>query len=197
VESTSHRDLGLRLALHTPRLRLLIAHLAGSAVRRHLDVDDLVQEVLVRTLFAPDSIPPATAVQGDALEPALWRLLAQIARHTVIDAARALRAQKRSGAVDAVRFSNSSAHGPRASQFVLDATGPATAALKRETTLDLVKSYGRLTAEHRRVLGLRQFEGLSAAEAARRMGRSEPAIHSLYRRALDAWAVELGGDPLP
>jgi len=37
------------------------------------------------------------------------------------------------------------------------------------------------------VIGLRQFEGLSAAAAGRRMGRSEAAVHSLYRRALLAW----------
>ena len=30
-------------------------------------------------------------------------------------------------------------------------------------------------------------EALGAREAARRMGRSETAIHSLYRRALEAW----------
>jgi len=196
VESTFVHELGQRLARHTPRLRLLIAHLSGSALRRSLDVDDLVQEALVRALAAPDSIPPAEHAPGDTLDPALWRLLSHIARHTVIDAARALRAQKRSGGVDAARFSSTGAHGPRVSQFALAATGPATAALRRETTRDLVWSYERLDAEHRRVLGLRQFEGLSAAEAARRMGRSETAIHSLYRRALAAWAAELGDDPV-
>lgn len=196
VESTAARDLGLRLARHTPRIRLLISYLAGSALRRNLDVDDLVQEVLVRVLAARTAIPPVSEVQGDALEPALWRLLSQVARHTVIDAARALRAQKRSGAVDAVLFSDSTARGPHASQLVLEATGPATAVLRRETTRDLVRSFERLSAEHRRVLGLRQFEGLSAADTARRMGRSEPAVHSLYRRALAAWGDELGDDPV-
>ena len=57
-----------------------------------------------------------------------------------------------------------------------------------------------LSAEHRRVLGLRQFEGLSAEQAARRMGRSATAVHSLYRRALLAWEQALrdvapGGPP--
>ncbi len=48
-------------------------------------------------------------------------------------------------------------------------------------------AFGTLTPEHRRVLGLRRFEGLSAAETAARMGRSETAVHSLFRRALVAW----------
>lgn len=196
MEHTSARDLGERLARHTPRLRLLIAHLAGRALRRSVDVDDLVQEVLLRAIAAPDAIPPSEAASSAAVDPALWRMLSSIARHAVIDAARAARAQKRSGGVNALRFASTGAHGPRASQFVIDATGPATAALRRETTQDMVRAFEKLGAEHRRVLGLRQFEGLSAAECARRMGRSETAVHSLYRRALDAWAAELGGDPL-
>ena len=48
-------------------------------------------------------------------------------------------------------------------------------------------AYHALAPDHRRVLGLRQFEGLSAAETGARMGRSEAAVHSLYRRALVAW----------
>lgn len=193
MESSSVRDLGERLARHTPRLRLLIAHLAGRALRRNLEVDDLVQEVLLRVVSAPAAVPAHDTT--DAHDPELWRALSRVARHTVIDAARALRTRKRAGGAEALRFASTAAHGPRASQFVLDATGPATAALRRETTRDLVSSFERLTAEHRRVLGLRQFEGLGAAECARRMGRSEAAVHSLYRRALAAWAVELDGDP--
>jgi len=39
---------------------------------------------------------------------------------------------------------------------------------------------------------LRRFEGHSAAEAAARMGRTETAVHSLFRRALAAWAEAVG-----
>jgi DNA-directed RNA polymerase specialized sigma24 family protein len=56
-----------------------------------------------------------------------------------------------------------------------------------EETARLVAAYERLAPDHRRVLGLRRFEGLDAREAGRRMGRSEAAVHSLYRRALLAW----------
>ena len=52
----------------------------------------------------------------------------------------------------------------------------------------LMRAFEQLTPEHRRVLGFRQFQGLSARETAVRMGRSETAVHSLYRRALQAWA---------
>lgn len=199
-DDSSLRELGLRLARAAPRLRLLLTHLAGRAVRRRVDIDDLVQEVFVRALAAPSSLPPrpldeSGVVLDGALEPDLWRYLARIARHTTIDVARALRAQKRAGALDDLRLSSSSSSGIAASHLVLAATGPATAVLKRETTRDLVRSFERLAPEHRRVLGLRQFEGLTAAECGLRMGKSEIAVHSLYRRALAAWGEQLGRDP--
>ena len=55
----------------------------------------------------------------------------------------------------------------------------------------LVKPEFQGTPDHRRVIGLRQFEGLSAAEVGQRLGRSESAVHSLYRRGLEAWEQEL------
>ena len=198
TDSTHTRELGERLARAAPRLRLLLAHLAGSAVRRRVDVDDLVQEVLVRALASPASMPPREPVADGAVEPALWRHLAQLARHTTIDVARALRADKRAGALDAARLSSShtaARSGVAASRLVSDATGPASVALRRETTRDLVRAFEQLAPEHRRVLGLRQFEGLSAAECGRRLGKSEVAVHSLYRRALAAWSERLGRDP--
>jgi RNA polymerase sigma factor (sigma-70 family) len=48
----------------------------------------------------------------------------------------------------------------------------------------LRKAMDALMEDHRRVLQLRYLEGLSAAEVAGQMHRSEPAIHMLTRRAL-------------
>jgi RNA polymerase sigma-70 factor (ECF subfamily) len=190
-------DVGQRLAAQAPRLRLLVAHLAGRAVRRRVEVDDLVQEVFVRALQSQASIPPCEPTTPDAApEPALYRFLAGIARHVVIDVARALRAGKRAGGLDVLSLGSSSASstgaGARASRIAIAATGPATAAARAESARDLVAAFEKLEPDHRRVLGLRQFEGLPAAECARRMGRSEAAVHSLYRRALAAWADRLG-----
>src|SRR5207244_7903371 len=131
-----------------------------------------------------------------APEPALYRFLAGIARHVVIDVARALRAGKRGGGLDALSLGSSTGSSTgnraRASRIAISATGPATAAARAESARDLVAAFEELEPDHRRVLGLRQFEGLPAAECGRRMGRSEAAVHSLYRRALAAWADRLG-----
>ena len=182
-------DLGTRLAARSGRLRLLLAHLAGRAVRARCEVEDLAQEVFVRVLADPDRLPSDDA--------AFDRHLTLVARHVVVDAARALRAAKREGEPGALPLGSSSTSGGGASRWLSNSAGPATAAASREQAADLIAAYLTLTPEHRRVLGLRQFQGLSAAESARRMGRSEIAVHSLYRRALEAWGAALGDTSPP
>lgn len=167
--------LGARLALHEHRLCLLVTHLAGRAVRARVEVEDLVQEVFLRALAARSLPRPEEGPE------ALWRFLAHLARHAVVDCARALRAARRDGDERPLSRSDWSrvAAGAR--------PGPATAAGLAEASRELARRFLALPPEHRRVIGLRQFEGLPARECARRMGRSETAVHSLYRRALLAW----------
>ncbi len=188
------QDLGARLAACAPRLRLLLAHLAGPALRARFEIEDLLQEVFVRALSDAARWQPPRAV-GAALDAELHGHLALLARRVVLDTARALRAAKREGAAGALRLGSSADGALAASALAARSAGPATAAARRELARDLVGAYEALAPDHRRVLGLRQFQGLAAAETARRMGRSEAAVHSLYRRALEAWAERLGGPP--
>ncbi|MEM7310399.1 MAG: sigma-70 family RNA polymerase sigma factor [Planctomycetota bacterium] len=177
--------LGARLAAHGTRLRLLIAHLAGRAVSARVEADDLVQEVYLRAWAARAELP--------ASDDALGRLLTRIARNVVVDAARAIRAAKRDGAtVRLERSAWSRAGAPHAADPAAATVGPATRAGMAEDVHRLVRAFEGLPPDHRRVLGLRRFQGLSARETAARMGRSESAVHSLLRRALLAWD-EAGG----
>jgi RNA polymerase sigma-70 factor (ECF subfamily) len=178
--------LGERLAAHERRLRLLLAHLAGRAVRARVEPDDLLQEVYLRAL-APGSDVPAE----EAGEAALGRFLARLARNTVVDVARAIRTRKRDGREVPLSRSDWSRAGPTASQLPAPARGPSTQVAAAEDQARLEAAFERLSPEHRRVIGLRQLEGLSARDAARRLGRSETAVHSLYRRALAAWEAEV------
>jgi RNA polymerase sigma-70 factor (ECF subfamily) len=166
-----------RLWAFEPRLRLLFAHLAGRKLRERIEADDLVQETFLRALGSA-SLPP---------ENELWPFLVHLARHVAIDAARALRAAKRNGSEQRLGRSDWSRAGPHESQVAARTRGPATRVAEAEGLERLAAAYTQLSPEHRRVIGLRQFEGLSAAAAGLRMGRSEVAVHSLYRRALEAW----------
>jgi RNA polymerase sigma-70 factor, ECF subfamily len=67
-------------------------------------------------------------------------------------------------------------------------TGPATALGKAESREQVQQALLALSEEHRQVILLRYFEGLSAEETGERMQRSSGAVRSLTARAL----VELG-----
>ena len=67
-------------------------------------------------------------------------------------------------------------------------TGPVTALHRAENRQRVERALAQLSDAHRDVLLLRYFEGLSAEETGRRMGRSTGAIRNLAARAL----VELG-----
>ena len=146
--------------------------------RARVELDDLLQEVYLRAWADRERLPADGA--------ALGRFLAGIARHTVVDAARALRAAKRDGAAGPLARTAWSRAGI---EPAAPAPGPPTQAGLAEESLRLQRAFEALAPEHQRVLGLRQLSGLSARETARRMGRSEAAVHSLYRRALEAWST--------
>ncbi len=187
---TIRSEDGERLGRHERRLRFLLAHLAGRAIRSRVELDDLVQEVWLRALTSARGLPPVDP--ADPADTALARLLARIARNTVVDVARALRTKKRDRREVPLQRSDWSSAGPRASALAAHGPGPHTRVAGAEDEARLLASFERLAPEHRRVIGLRQFEGLSARAAAARLGRSETAVHSLYRRALAAWQESLG-----
>jgi RNA polymerase sigma factor (sigma-70 family) len=179
---------GERLAALEPRLRLLLQHLAGRALRARLDLDDLAQETFARVLAAPGGLPGPSPDDAE-----LWRFLAAHARRATVDAARRLRAAKRDGLAEPLLRGDTRSPGVRESRVPQRAPGPATEAAARGEVERLTAAFARLAPDHRRVIGLRQLEGLDAREAGRRMGRSATAVHSLYRRALEAWEAALRG----
>lgn len=187
---TNDSTLGQRLAGLQGPLRLLLLHLSGPAVRARVEVDDLLQEIWLRALARPAELPGPS--EGE-LE--LLRYLRRIARNTVIDVVRAARAAKRDGVE--VRLARST--WSRTQLAGIDPSdpgpGPRTHIEGAEAAERVTRAFESLSPSHRRVLGLRQFEGLSAREAATRMGTSEKAVHSLYRRALEAWERALDAPP--
>ncbi len=188
-EDSSDGDPGARLNAQASWLALLLVHLAGRRVRARAEIDDLAQEVYLRALAARDGLPPV-----EPGELRLRRFLARIARHTVIDLARAIRAHKRAGREVPLARSDWSITGVHGNAIAASAPGPATRAVALESEGNLAAAFGRLSKSHQRVIALRQFEGLTAAETAVRMARSETAVHSLYRRALLAWRDQAGDE---
>ena len=187
-------EIGDRIVAQGRWLRLLLMHLTGRQVRTRIELEDLVQEVYVRAIAHQDQLPPE-----EPKDLPLRRFLARLARSCVVDAVRALRSRKRGGGLAPLRLSRSdwSSTGLLESLVAGTGPGPATEAAQWDEQRRLLAGFDQLTPEHRRVLGLRQFEGLAAADTARRMGRSEDAVNSLYRRALEAWGDRLRARDAP
>lgn len=188
-ETRASEDDGLRLARQGRRLELLYRHLASSGLRSRYEAEDAVQEVFLRALASRAGWPQPA---GEPEDVAMRRYLSVLLRNVVIDLARRVRAARRDGRPLPLSRSSVSA-GVAASGLWSPGPGPATRAAEAEDEAALQRAYDALAPVQRRVIGLRQFEGLSAAQAAQRMGRSESAVHSLYRRALLAWEDGLRG----
>jgi RNA polymerase sigma-70 factor (ECF subfamily) len=77
-------------------------------------------------------------------------------------------------------------------------TSPSRQVARREQAVLVADALARLPDDHRDVIVLHEFEGLSLAEVARRMGRSESSVERLWVRSLVGLRGLLGekGDEL-
>lgn len=71
---------------------------------------------------------------------------------------------------------------------------PSQAAAAREEVERMEAALAKLSEEHREVILLSKIVGLSHAQIAERLGKSEVAVRSLLHRALAGLALELGAD---
>jgi RNA polymerase sigma-70 factor (ECF subfamily) len=74
-------------------------------------------------------------------------------------------------------------------------SSPSQQAARREQAVLLADTLKRLAEDYREVIILRQLEGLSFPEVARRMGRTVPSVKNLWIRALGQLRRALEGAP--
>jgi len=162
------------LRCHLPALRAFLRLRAGALLRQHESVSDLVQSVCREVLQSLGRFE----YRGEARFRA-WLFVKALAK--VQDHARRLHAQRR----DVARES------PLADEGELAARGacysqltPSRVAMAREELAAFEVAFDRLDEDHREVITLVRVAGLSQAEAAEQMGRSEDAVRVLLQRAL-------------
>ena len=143
------------------RLRASIRSRLGAAARQMLDPEDVLQDAFVRAFHSLDRFE----WRG---EESLRRWLESIATHVALDA---VRNQQRRRVLQIDR------------DVPLDATSPSHGMRRQERFDRLRTSLETLSEDHRTVLMLSRIEGLSTAEVAARMERSESAVKNLLLRA--------------
>jgi RNA polymerase sigma-70 factor (ECF subfamily) len=156
------RDAYDRLfALHADRALMFIRVRLGRKLREHVESQDVLQDAYLAAHQAFDQFEYTD-------DGAFTRWLCRIIEHRLCDLNDHFGALKRQ-AVEVPRS---------------HPTGPLTALDRSEHRERVARALEALADDHRQVLLLRFFEGLSAEETGARMQRSAGAVRNLTARAL-------------
>ena len=157
---------------HRSRLAVLIHYRLGQDLRGLVDVDDVLQETLIRAYRDIERF--------DYRSPgSFMKWLARIAEHVLADLARHEGRQKREATL--VRFrSDSNPGGPEP----IDSMTPSRIFRESEALQRLIRELDQLPEDYRTVILLAKIEGLSTREIAERLGKSGEAASLLLHRAI-------------
>jgi RNA polymerase sigma-70 factor (ECF subfamily) len=173
------------LALHLPGLRAWIRLRAGPVVRARESASDLAQSVCREVLDHLDRF-----AYGDEQGFRAW--LYTTALRKIANRHEYWAAEKR----DHRRESPLDGLGESAAMAALGGvyrsfSSPSRHAMKREEIEHVERAFDRLEEEQREVITLAHVAGLSRAEIAERLGKSEGAVRTMLSRALADLADEV------
>lgn len=169
-----------------PYLKRVVANVLRERLGGKVDTSDVVQQGLLASVERFEQFQGATAAEWNA-----W--LVTICRNEARNLLRYFHQDRRNVAREKaveVGASQLSVAGP----VRLAGRGPTPShqvALRQEASR-LLEAIDRLPGEHRELLQLRHFDGLSHGEIAARTGRSEAAVRQLWVRALRQLRGQLG-----
>jgi RNA polymerase sigma factor (sigma-70 family) len=163
------------LVEHLPYLRAYVRLRTNRAIRARESRTDLVQSVCRELLQGSSSFE----YRGDG---AFRKWLCTAALRKIVERDRAMHAQKRDVQREAANHSESD-QGALLDAYATVST-PSVVLSRRENLEALEAAFDALPEEHSEVITLAKIAGLSHAEIAAHMGRTEAATRQLLRRAL-------------
>jgi RNA polymerase sigma-70 factor (ECF subfamily) len=167
------------LLRYRPWLRLLARLQLDPQLQGKFDASDLVQQTLLEACRAL----PQFRGQTEA-ELVAW--LRQILAHVLAHEVRRYRGTRQRDPAREVSLEQALAESSQRLGAMLAAPGssPSQQAVRREQEVLLAEVLARLPEDYREVIILRNLEGLSHEEIARRMDRGVGAVRMLWVRAL-------------
>jgi RNA polymerase sigma-70 factor (ECF subfamily) len=166
-----------------PYLKAVVARVLKGRLADKMDESDVVQDALARAMGR------LAQCQGESPEQCrAW--LVTIVRNHALNLLRYWGQQER----DVQREQAIACESPDGAVLAAGSSTPSERAMRREQAARLAAAVEQLPPDYREVIRLREFEGLSHAEAAQRMGRSQQVVRQLWVRALKRLRVRLGGD---
>ena len=160
------------LVRHVPGLRTFLRLRMSPTLRRHEQSSDLVQTVCREVLEHADGFEYRS-------EPEFRAYLWVTALNKVRDRVRFLEADKRDVRREAV-----GSEVRDLDQLERESGTPSGEAMERERAAMLEAAFDRLPEDYREIITLSRLCGLSHAELASKLGKSEVALRSLLHRAL-------------
>lgn len=185
-DAAAQGDLLLR---YVPWLKLLARLEIDTRFQGKFSDSDIVQQTL---LEACRDLPK---FRGQT-EPELLAWLRQILAHVLAHEIRRYHGTQQRDVDREVSLEEALAQSSQRLGNVLAMSGssPSAMAVEREQELLLADVLAKLPADHREVIILRNLEGLSHEEVARRMGRNVGAVRMLWVRALARLRSALGSE---
>lgn len=176
--------LSLLFERYRRRLAVLIRYKLGPEQRGQLDVDDLLQETLLR---AYRGLPQFTYRSSGSF----MHWLSSIADHAIADAVRYAGRERRRG--EEVRFrSESNPDGPEPAVTLT----PSRVLMQEERVHALINKLDALPQHYQEALLLAKIEGLTTEEISARLGKPRQAVSLLVFRALQRLRELLEEAPL-
>jgi RNA polymerase sigma-70 factor (ECF subfamily) len=192
---TNGEGLGALLEMHRDYLGMLARAHLGTHLRRVVNPSDLVQQTFLEACRDFGRFKGTSAAQWRAwLRRILAHNLATLAERHVQARKRDVRRQV---SLEQIAPLPGNATPGRVSALASPMSSPSAQAQQHETTTVLTSKLSRLPALHRKVLRLRNLQGLPFEEVARRMGRTPGAVRVLWVRALDQLRQLLKQEDLP
>jgi RNA polymerase sigma-70 factor (ECF subfamily) len=173
---------------YLPELHAFVRLRAGAIVRGRESSSDIVQSVCREVIQHMDRFQFPS-------EPAFKQWLYTTALRKIVNRKDYYLAQKRDVLRDVPMASSSgSADDLRLMKCYSNFSSPSRQMMVREEIERIEKAFESLPEEYREVITLAHVVGLSRAEIAAQMGKSEGAVRVLLHRALAKVAARLGGD---
>jgi RNA polymerase sigma-70 factor (ECF subfamily) len=162
-----------------PWLRLLARVQVESRFRARFDPSDVVQQTMIEAVRA---LPQFRGASEEEFAAWLRQILAHVLAHEIRRHDGALKRQLRRE----VPLDRELTHTSRRLGDLLPAGGasPSQALVQQERQLLLAQALQRLPEDYREVIILRNLEGLSHEEVAKRLDRNPGAVRMLWVRAL-------------
>ena len=171
------------LEAHSPRILQYISRHFPAELSGTIDPADVLQD----TCFEACRLIGGFVPQG---EDCLYRWLVTVARHRMIDLLRAHRTRAKFGKVWSDLATDAVAS--LLMELAVYSRTPSKSAASHEFMKVLEKAIGRLAPDHAQVVTLRHIQGLSVAETAQQMGKTDESVYWLTCRALQALRTDLG-----